>query len=90
MTALSTAPTCLVPGCPTQPASPAMGCPDHWAMVPAALRTSLIATHNPGADPTAEHAAYLTAARAEIAHKQKRCQGQGRRPVGKPVQLTLF
>ncbi len=82
--------TCVADECDVTLVRPTLMCAEHWGMVPAALQTSLTATYRPGqeVDGTAstEYVAYLKAARAEIAHKQRR-QRQGPR---KPVQLSLF
>ena len=80
---------CLANECPITVAAPALMCEEHWAMVPAALRASLSATSRPG-DASAEHLAYVAAARAEVAHKQRRRQGRTPRAASKPVQLPLF
>ena len=85
-----TAPTCVADECDVTVVRPTLMCAEHWGMVPAALQTSLTATYRPGqeVDGTAstEHVAYLKAARAAIAHKQRR----QRRGSSKPVQLPLF
>ena len=81
--------TCVADECDVTVVRPTLMCAEHWGMVPAALQTSLTATYRPGqVDGTAstEHVAYLKAARAEIAHKQRR----QRRGPSKPVQLPLF
>jgi hypothetical protein len=65
-------------------------CEPHWVLVPAALRSSLAATCDADGGTSPEHEAYLTAAKAEIAHKQSRRQPRKSRPPEKPVQLALF
>lgn len=81
--------TCVADECDVTVVRPTLMCDEHWTMVPAALRTSLTATYRPGSDATAEHLAYVAAARAEVTHKLRR-QGRTPRAASKPVQLALF
>jgi hypothetical protein len=82
--------TCLAHECPVNVTPPEMMCNEHWAMVPAALRTSLSATYRPDVDATAEHLAYVAAAIAEVTHKQRRRQSRTPRAARQPEQLALF
>ena len=81
---------CLVDDCDATVLRPELMCPQHWTMIPAALQTSLMATYRPGqevdGDASTEHLAYVKAAKADIAHKQRR----QRRGPRKPTQLALF
>lgn len=62
-------------------------CPDHYALIPPAIRSIIEAEPNPRACPTA----IATAAIDAVAHKESRYPTKGaRRKPGKPVQLALF
>lgn len=69
-------------------------CPDHWSLVPPALRESIELTRRPGQDvdqpPSEQYLAFAAAAIAAVAHKESRRRRPGRRTPSKPVQLTLF
>lgn len=97
MTAPPPAATCRAQDCETSIDTTQLMCRLHWAMIPASLRDSLTATYDPAGEPSKEHQAYIAAAIAGVAHKEKR----NRKPVaratpepaatrGKPEQLTLF
>jgi hypothetical protein len=65
-------PVCQAEKCPTAIGPGDVMCRSHWTMVPPSLRDSIIATRIPGGEPSKEHLAYLRAAVADVAHKEKR------------------
>jgi hypothetical protein len=90
-------PVCQAEKCPTAIGPGDVMCRSHWTMVPPSLRDSIIATRIPGGEPSKEHLAYLRAAVADVAHKEKRqrktpasAPGKPVAKRGEPVQLPLF
>lgn len=88
--------TCRAQDCETSIDTAELMCTLHWAMVPASLRDSLTATYDPAGEPSKEHLAYIAAAVAGVAHKEKRrkpaAHAAAKPPAkrGKPEQLALF
>ena len=92
--AATTVHRCHAKECPAEVPAEVFMCPEHWSMVPAALRDSLKQTMPSGQEiddaPSAEFLAFAKAAIAEVAHKEARRRGRTPRAPKKPMQLALF
>jgi len=67
-------------------------CPDHWKLVPAAMREALACGDVSAVPPPPDWQAIAQAAVAAVAHRESRARPPAarHRPVVKPVQLALF